>query len=267
MGAIVIPIPVSVGEKTYREVKIKRTIASVIADTHQILEKGDTYKAIQKFVSGCLESIDDVTDKLSIYNIVSYMPYKSAFYLATRILMLDEKDDGVEGMYICPRCQNKKICEFNEDPSLDTRDYLKDLPIRNMEGDINGFEINLSHPIEIKDVDGNAQIIDTLFMEYPTLNHCSMAFNKVGGKDDIRLQLAIYVQALQQVNGDDVDKQFKNSYGMYIFEQMERDDIRKLGVEIDKYGMSTAVKKICNKCGKEFTVNLNTANFFVSALQ
>jgi hypothetical protein len=264
MGAIRLPIPIF-SEKIFEEVTIRRLVAGVLADTHRIVEKGDIYKAIQTFVAGGIESIGDITDRPSINSLVGKMPFKSAYYLATKIIFLDEKDDGVEGYYPCPRCNEPKICEAGED--RDTRDFISDLKINYMEGKDNLFTVELDNPVEIKDESGGEEGILKLALHYPTLNDCSAAFNRAGDKDKGRLQFQIYVQALEQVNDNEVDRKYKNSLGMFIFEKMDRKDIRKISDKCEEFGMKTEATKICNKCQKEFVVEINTANFFGSALR
>jgi hypothetical protein len=222
---------------------------------------------LQTFISGCVEKIGDVTDKLAINTLVGQMSYRSAHYLAIKIIFQDEKDDGVEGYYKCPRCQEPKICEANDNPDLDTRDYLSDLKIVFLEDADREFEIELDTPVEIKDESNGVDGIFKLKFRYPTLNDCSMAFNKVGEKDTVRLQFQVYIQALTGVNDGEVDNKFKNNYGMYVFEKMERKDIARISDACEKYGLVIEVMKICNKCQKEFKVHLNTSNFFGFALQ
>lgn len=265
MGEMKLPIPAKFNGKTYSEVSTRKMKTSVIADTNKVVGKGDNYRAIQTLVAGGLERIGDITDRQTIQNAVGYFPYKSAFLLAVNLIMVDEKDDGVEGMYECPRCGQKKICEYNEDEQLDSRDFIHNLKIKYLE-DSSTIKYELVNPISIKDEDGRSEDIINIEMDYPILNHCSQAFNKVGSKDEIRLQLAIYVEALIKVNDTEIDKKFKSSFGMIIFENMERNDIQNLTALTEKYGLNQKVRKICNKCGKEWDVSLNTANFFGSAL-
>lgn len=261
-----IPIPVIDGEKKRQNVVIRKVQTSVIADSNKIMQKGDIYKALQTFIAGGIEDFDGCTDRAEIYALVGKTPYKSAWFLATRIIMQDEKDDGIEGMYPCPRCGTEKVCEYNEDPDLDTSDYISDMKVEYADDNVkNVFE--LSSPVVIKNEDDAEAEVRKVEIDFPTLNHCSQAFNRVGDKDEIRLQLAIFVQALRKINDEDVDSKFKNAFGMTVLERMNRTDIRDLAKMIDRFGMNTRVKKSCNKCGKQFEVNLNTANFFGFALR
>ena len=268
MGVIRLPIPILTEGNRIRDVETKsKVVTSVIADTTKVMEKGDNYRGIQTFIAGGLEKIGSVSDKQGIYALVGKMAYKSAWLVAVKLLMQDEKDDGVEGLYICPRCQEKKVCEFNEDKELDTRDYLSDLVVRYMEdGDPSTVVHKLESPVSLIDEDKNEQIIEKLELDFPTLNHCSKAFGKYGDRDEIRLQLAVFVQALRKVNDDEVDDKFKTMFGMYIFEHMDKNDTREITKKTEIYGLDTRVQKSCNKCGKKFEVNLSTANFFVGAL-
>jgi hypothetical protein len=43
-------------------------------------------------------------------------------------------------------------------------------------------------------------------------------------------------------------------------------NLGKIYSEIDKYGISRKVEKHCPECGKVWQADLNTSNFFVSAL-
>jgi hypothetical protein len=267
MGVIKIPIPIMHNGKMVDEVVMKPLLAGIIADTSKIMEKGDGYKGIQTLVSGGIEKIGETTSRQDIYEIVGKLPYQSAFYLAVKIVMQDEKDDGVEGFYPCPRCNEPKICEFNENPDIDSRDHLSDLEIKVMEDVVTSFKISLNNPIEIKDIDNNDMPILTLEFGFPTLNDCSMAFNKVGEKDKVRLQLQAYIQALKKINDIEVDNRWKNRYGMKMFEEMDRNDIKQISDKTTEFGLQTKMNKICNKCGKEFVIEVNTANFFVSALR
>ena len=267
MGTIVLPIPIFLNEKEYREIEIRNVNAGIIADANRFIQKGDSYRGIQTFIAGCTERIGDITDKQAIFSMIGFMPFKSASWVSIQIIFLDEKDDGVEGMYPCPRCGEKKICEFNEDENLDTRDYLKDLPLKVMKDKKSTFEIELKKSIFIKDQDQGSEEVKSLEIYYPTLNHCSMALNKIGDKDHVRLQLQIYIQALKSVNDQEIDNRYKNNFGSFIFESIGSEDIKQIGDLVDQFGLETGIKKVCTACGKEWVVNINTSNFFVSALR
>ena len=266
MGAIKLPIPIFSNGKEYREVSLKPLQAGVIADTNRVVEKGDTYKAMQTFIAGCVESIGDITDKVAITALIGQMSYQSAHFVAVKIVFHDEKDDGVEGYYKCPRCGEPKVCEYNENPDLDTRDFLSDLPVKFL-GEGKDFSVELDNPIEIKNADEGMDIVMKLRARYPTLNDCSMAFSRVGEKDKVRLQFQIYIQSLVAVNDIEVDNKYRNNFGMFVFDHMDRKDIKKFADACEEYGIKTEIAKVCNKCQKDFKVQVNTSNFFVSSLQ
>lgn len=267
MGVIELPIPVRLNGKTYKGAELKgRLIASILADTYKVVEQGEIYKAIQVFLSGAIDNIDGEKDPQAVKQIVGAMSFKSAFYLSVQALLQGEADDGVEGMYECPRCHTKKICAYHKDPDLDTRDFIGDLEVK-MAGEKEEVDFTLKYPVEIRDNDGNGELIEKLKFRFPSLNDCDMASGKTGRSDKVRLQFAIYVQALLEVNGNKVDRKYKTSFGRTIFERMDHEDLTELGAQMDEFGLVTTIKKICSKCDKEFEVEVNTANFFVSALR
>ena len=261
---IQLPVPIFFEGKTYRSVELKSHIqTSILADTNRIMEKGNQYDALRVFIAGGIEKIEDVSDRQTILSLCGHMPYKSAWIVTIKILMQDEKDDGVEGMYPCPRCGEKKICSANDDPDLDSQDYISDMKIINMPDDeSNIVKYKFSTPIVISDADNHDEKIEEIEIQYPTLNNCIQAFNKIGDEDSIRLQLNIYVNALKKINGNEATRDIKSNYGMFIFEKTDRNDLRALGSILEKYGMITKVEKVCNKCKKKWFVEVNTSNFF-----
>lgn len=263
MSSIRLPIPINNG-KVYEEIDIKEIIAGVVADTNKEVDNGNPYRALQVMIAGCTEKLGEVTEKANIKNIVGTMPYKTAEYVSIKILTMDEKDDGIEGVYNCPRCNAQIICEKTEDN--DTLDYLNDIEIKELKEN-NPIEITLSDPIEIPVKDENMSIVESMQLIHPTLNGCSNAVAKVGEKDNIRLQLAIFNESIVKVNGIEIDNKWKNRYGMYVFEHMKKKDMRNISNKLSEYGMSSEVNKHCIKCGKDYKATINTANFFVSALQ
>ena len=263
MGAIKFPIPINNG-KVYDEIEIKEIITGVIADANREMEKGDPYKAIQMMISGCTEKIGDKTDKASIKEVIGHMPYKTAEYIAIKILLLGEVDDGIEGVYYCPRCDMQIICEKTEDS--DTLDYLEDQEIKCIDENT-PIEHELSSPVELPAENEENNYIESLTIKYPTLNNCSNAIKKYGDRDKVRLQLAILNDALVKINGKEIDYKWKNRYGMYLFERLKNNDIRKINEKISGYGIDSEVEKTCRGCGKKFKTPINTANFFASALR
>jgi hypothetical protein len=260
MSTLKMPIPISYNGSLLVDVNIKSYTAGVIADCKKSLDAQGPYAGYQTFLSGCIESIGEVISKQEIRNIINNMSYKTAEYLMLEIIALDG-EDGIEGMYICPRCNNEIICEH------DTEDHIKDLEIKTTE--CVNFEIKLLNGITIENKmpEDSIEYVQSLTFRYPTLKDCLNAYIKYGKKEQSRLQLGICLEGLNSVNGIDIDLKFKNRYGMQIIENLVSKDLKFLIEKINEFGVITDKIKTCNKCGKEFKVNLNTSNFFVSALQ
>ncbi len=279
-----LPIPIfsSSGEKGkyYNEIEITRPKPSVIADTKKIADTGDYYTAVHTLNSGSITRImgthDDVSDKKAIRKLHKKMAYKSMEFVSLNVLLSIDDDDGVEGVYPCPLCKRKVIAKYvageddDEEPQLDTRDHIHDLSIRYMEDMEESFEIELTEPVTIINA-ATKEVVESISkMEifWPTVKHCISAYAKYGNSDDIRLQFAIYAEALRSINGTYVDDKWRRMFGVYLFENIPhvKKDFGKISKENNRYGLDPRIKKFCPDCG-EFTANINTSNFFVSALR
>ncbi len=270
MGEIQLPIPMSYQGKSIGEISISPLTGSVIADTKKIMDEGMAYEAMRIMVAGCTESIGEATDRPQIREILRRMTYKSAEYVLIKILTLEQNDNKIEGSYPCPHpaCGGKVLCQFNEDESLDTSDDISDLEVVRAGENESSFDYDLLDPVTIETGDGEEPInVSSVAINFPTLNDCSMALRKRGQNDHVRLQMGIYQEALTKVGGHEVDTKWKNRYGLRMFEKMKGPDLRALSKEVDKYGLKTELEKHCLKCGTMFHVELDTANFFASALR
>ena len=261
---IKLPIPLTFKGQDYHEVEVGEVTAGLLADTQKVLETGDTYKALACFCSGIITQIDDETDRATIRLMVNFMAYKTLEYVVVKGLLKNDKDDGVEGFYECPRCGNPKVCEYNAEEELDTRDHINELEVITTEK--TRINYTLKVPVEIKSGEEIVETVNSLELAFPTMNNCSSALNKVGLKDPVRMQLAVLVEALTKVNGQEVEKSWRSNYGSYVFDRLNKTDIIEINKEANAYGYNPVVKKQCLKCRKEYEVTLNTSNFFVSAL-
>lgn len=264
MKIIKLPIPVIYNDKSITEIEIKPALTGIMADTRKEIQNGNAYRALQIFLTGCIENIDTITDKTEIRIITENMPYKSADYAILQIVCLGNDRNNIEGIYKCPRCDNEMICEYDE--VNDTSDYIEDLGIKYLEEN-KTFNVSVSNIDISKFKDESIEFVNNLEFQHPTLNHCIKALNKYSNRDNLRLQLAIYLEALVSINNIPIEAKQKNRYGMYIFEKMIKKELQEIEKKVNEYGVDTEVEKICNKCGKEFSAVLNTSNFFVSALQ
>jgi len=268
---IKLPIPIYFNNEVFSDsIEIKKPNAGCIADTKKIADTGDQYGAIAFFIASCIEGIitknDLVTDKGIIKNAVRNMSYRSAEYVFTQIMLLRHSDDGVEGVYYCPRCKTQIVCEARKENGEivhDTRDFIKQLQTTFADGLVN-ISYSFVEPIEIKATDGRVlETIESFVMRHPTLADAITATKKVDKNDELRQQFQIYVESLVEINGQDVDNKWKNNYGLLMFERADIDtDIVEISREVNKYGMDKRVEKHCPKCEKVWRQIINTSNFF-----
>ena len=261
---IKLPIPIRYNQKKLYNVTLKKPTAGVLSETNKAVESGNRYKALQVFIAGCIESIEDIKDRLEIRSAVGGLTYKAAEYVIAQVSCIrNNGDDGIEGYYKCQRCGEPKVCELT--PEGDTRDHYNALPLK--ETDEVFFSVDLDAPVSVHAVEGEpGGTVNSLSMTYPTLNDCSAAYSKAGDKESVRFQLAVYNEALSAINGEEIDAKYRNRFGLTLFDRLEIDDLKKIFFAIDGAGVSTRVKKVC-KCGKEFEVVLNPLDFFDSSLR
>ena len=271
-----LPIPIITNSGgVFNEIEIIKPKSSVIADTRKVLnDTNEVFHSIRTFLSGCIESISNdekvISDKENIRNMVNFMPYRSAEVCLYKILVLYDPDkDAIEGVYSCPRCGTKLITEYIESEDIDTRDFISQLEIKYMD-EYEDIEIELSDPVNIKDKgrDEILESIQSMKFKHPTIANCIVAEKMYGSTDSIRMQFAMYVESLKEINGIEIDKKYRNTYGMFIFNNVKecKKDLGELNRKVSEYGIDPNLTKICKSCGKEFKVPINMSNFFVSAL-
>lgn len=272
MKIVKLPIPIKYGEDVFDEVEIAEATSGVIADVAKIANTtGDYFTAVFTFIKGCILSLVSgekiVNDKQQISAIVRNMPFRSAEYALIQALILGNKDSGVEGVYECPRCKRQFIAQKVEESGeviSDTLDYLDTFDVSYMDHLDYEYDIELSAPVEIKEIDP----IQTLRFRYQTIGDCMNAYKKKGMTDRIRLQFSIYMECLLAVNGVQVDVKWKNKYAEYMFNHLKsaKLDLNAIAEKELAYGMKKTVVRTCAACGKEWECPVDTANFFVSAL-
>jgi len=266
-----LPIPIFKDDSTYKEIEFKKPTPGVLADTQKVAQSGDSFSAIIKFLQGCIVRIDDISDRVSISSLVRNIPYKTSEYCNIKIMTSLDEDDGIEGIYGCPRCKHSTIAEKKSDIQtgeliFDNRDHISDLVVTYYEGDENKIYHEFKEPFEIKNA-SNGEVIQEIYnisMRFPTMDDCIKASQKQGKNDDMRFQFAVYLEALTHVNEQSVDSRFKNMFGMKLFEIIPdvKNDLWGIKEKVDKYGISRRIKKVCPSCGKEWMALVNTSGFF-----
>ena len=272
-------IPFTFNGKVYDSCGIDKPKASVIADTKKnIDETGDAFSAMRILLNGCISAFNStdgnvVSDKIAIKSLVPKLPLKTAEHLTMSMVVKHyADDDGIEGVYPCPRCGVQNIAEIVETDgmTIDTRDHISALGVTYC--DFPDLEITqeFTTPVLIENAATKDVLYDiqSIVLKIPTLENAISAYAKIGSRDMVRLQFAMYVEALYKVNGESVDSKFKNSFGMALFNNVEdpRKDLGELADQINKYGVDKRVDKTCKKCGKVWRAAVNTSNFFVSGV-
>ena len=265
-----LPIPIFNGDVSHPEIEIDRPSAGLIADVKKASET-DRYNAIAMFIAGSTKSIGEIVDRGQIKMLCRKMPFRSAEYAVVQIMLLLDSDDGVEGVYDCPRCHHRIISEKVEEGEeiiSDTRDHIRDLPVTYTVEQI--IHIALSEYVEVVNAStkNTVAIMQEFDIEHPTMEHCMKAFRSYGTTDEMRLQIGIYVEAVKSVDGEAATASWRNLYGMPLFLQIKNPkDFNAIKNKIEEPGMARRVKKVCPSCGKTWNPVVNTSNFFAFGVE
>lgn len=256
---------------------LKEMSTAGIADTKKLIKKGQVNQAIHNWISEGIASFisadgEIITEKAEIRKISYDMPIRTAEMLAAYICIELGIEDAIEGYYECPRCHKPIISELSNDD--DTRDHIGDLKHIFMEVFTDRVTLKLSSKVQLK---GKSTVtkqesvydVEEVTILHPTLKHSISASGKYGvdNDDDIRRQCAIYTEALIQINGEDISAADKVLSGMKIFTSLNKTDMRRLGIEVSKYGLGNTISKTCTKCHKTWECSIDTSNFFASAVE
>lgn len=274
-----LPIPVEINNVLYVDAEVQAPTLDCLTETRKIAEDGRFFQSMRVFSNGCIKSVTTdsgqiIEDQIALKSVITKTPYKTIEHLAIRSLMVhNDDDDGVEGYYPCPRCGKESISEYRNDDGviIDTRDHISSLSVGYFDpyNDNREITVVLTEPVIIKDRGNNDVFLEIkdFTVEIPTLEQCIVAESKVGNSDPIKLQLAIYVEAMKKVNGEKIDNKFKNEFGLFFLGKIRtaKTDFGKLAESINKYGLNRTVEKTCVKCGKVWRPTINTSNFFGSA--
>lgn len=262
-------IPISFNNKVYTEAEIRKPRGGVIADTQEALDREGSFQAMLEFVSGSIKSFTDESgniEEANIKKICLEMPYLTCEDLAIKIMASVNGDDKIEGIYSCPLCHKEVFCQVSN--GEDTRDKMSDLEVSYLDPYVNNIHVELSEPILIQSKAGETvQEIHSIDLRWPTISDCIAASKKFTEKEAVRLQYSIYVSAIIRVNDGDIQPTWKNTWGMFVFNKMETEDIQKISNELKKYGMKKTIRRRCMGCGKEWDSVISTDSFFVLGLR
>ena len=164
-----LPIPIFRNDKIYEEIEFDRPKLGTIADVKKIADTGDTYAAICEFITRCTMAIhgvdgSDVTDKVAIKTLIRHLPYRSAEYISMEIMLLYDPNDGIEGVYKCPRCGNKIVSQLVEkdgEVEIDTRDFISNLKLSVMRDYVKTWKCEFAEVVSVKAVGSAMESADT----------------------------------------------------------------------------------------------------------
>lgn len=270
-----LPILLKLKENIYTEVELKKPSGEVLANTQEALQK-NAFVAMTKFVSGCVIKIisenNEITDNIQIMGALNKMSNKNLEFLSKEIMVWYYNGaDKIEGVYYCPRCNNKSIAERTKTEDgieIDTRDSLGDLEINYMKEPSNlEFEILFEEPLIVGKGE-TEDFVTSIHMRFPAMEDYIKAHASIPENKSVIFQYAVYARAITKVNGNAVNDFYTT--GVKMFKAMReglKETMDKIAECINKYGMDNRVEKYCNNCGKVWRPYVNTLNFFDFALQ
>ena len=254
-------VPMSYRGNVYTGCDLKNIRGGVLSDTEKA---SGNMMGMVKFLSGCIDTVygDETLSQDNIEDFVRHMPYCNVEYLTMKaFLMRPDSDGAIEFITTCPRCKEKYIYEYiNED--LDHRIKFDDLDI-NCYDEEPVISIELIEPIEIKTKKGEVvDTVNTISLRMPDMNACVSA-EAMYGSNVVDMQYSIYVNSVTSINGSELNKSFKSTWGMFIFRRMYEGDIRQISDQINYYGVQKRMERTCGNCGKVYTFPLDISGFFV----
>jgi len=251
--------------KVWEQFEAGRSTGGVLADAQREAQQERLYGAMYAYVAGTVKALAAADGTVEegrnrIREVCRQMPWVSAEQVALRTLLASGGHDSVEGIYACPRCGREVVSEGEE------ADRISELTIA--EGALDEtMPLKLAYPIEVKDNKGETVVsAASITFRRPSLSDCMAANVFFGLNDEVRLAYRINVESIEAVNGAAVDKKFRNTWGMYLFDRMDGDDLQTLAEWQASAGFQTRVMKRCRKCGKTWEVQLSTMGFFASGL-
>lgn len=267
-------IPIWDGKGYWTDAEVRAPTPGVLADTEEAF-KASLFRAVLVFVSGVVAGLSgedrSETARDAIRHLCKRMPYLTAEPLAIYSLLENDTDDGIEGIYTCPRCGTEKECLLRGEgeDAEDTRDHVRALPLRTMQETARDFLVELKEPVQVApaSMGGKDPVTATSFtMRYPTLADCIVAEERVGMKaGNLRHQIETYSQALLSLNGEPVSAGMGPAWGTVLFSR-SREAMIAVAERLKPWGIDPRVRKVCGHCGKSWEESVSTSNFFASAL-
>lgn len=263
-----LPLPFTWAGTTWSEAELGKIKGGTVANAARAAKDGDYFGGVFELLAGLVTSLGDGNgktegDRAQLRNVLREMPSVDAEFLSTQALCMRKGQNAIEGIYFCPfpGCDGKIVC----DEDHENADQISDLEIVSGEPD-ERVVVDLQDPVTIK----NAKTQEVLFqvvsltLVQPTVRHYMAAFQRVGMADELRYQYEAYKPAIEKVNAESVDQQWRNQWGTYLLENMTDDDLSAIGLKIRSRGLQLRVQKTCPKCGKSWMAEVSAMGFFAS---
>ncbi len=255
-------IPFEKSDKTYTDFDVKKPRSGDIADVQEAFTDQTEFHGILKLLSAGISQLEDsdggiVADKQEIESICRYMPYQTAEQVALQIMILLNGTDNIETETICPRCGKSSY--------TDNAISMSELKTTVMDG-VATITLDVD-PVFIKAKNGEVlKEVNIFSMRYPNINDCISASMKIPPNKSARRQYEIYANAILTVNDEEVDMQWKKTWGRYILEKMEFEVLSEIGQKMQEYGIQKTIDMVCSSCGREWKAPISTTDFFESGL-
>ena len=267
-----IPVPFPTKGRIVTDAQLTRPTSRDLANVQKATKSGNPYSAIIILISAGVSSYQladgsEITGRAEVADASRDMPFQDANVVSMQVFLNLGADKMVDGYFQCPRCQN--VLEDDEP------DDISELPVVEYIREDGSKEFSprpifsLSYPIEFRSAKDQEVVeeVRSIRLHYPTLTECAAACRKTGMEDEASLQLAIYAEATEEVNGSPIDDKYRGEWLGQAFDRLDPQDLRGIGKALNEYGMKAILNKRCPKCGKVFEAGVNTADFFSSALR
>lgn len=261
-----LPYPFQSGARTISSVEMKNPTAGVLADARKAAENGDVYMALLAYVAGSVMSLSDaeggtIEGKDNVKSALRALPWGLAEWLSFQSMLKLGVPEEVDMEFICPRC---KASFYRDEDQV----RISELPIAKAQEPPIVF-VEMKDPVVFKDAktDEPIETVSSLTFRLPTIGDCIRAAGKAGQQDDTRLQFAVWVEAVTEVNRIEIDQKWRGVWGMQTFERMAIADMRAVAQGIGDWSIDNTVEASCRKCGKQYRAEVPTGSFFASALQ
>jgi hypothetical protein len=237
------------------EFEIKEATTATIADAQKHKQ---AYAAIKDFLHGVLASLNGNAEDTFLKNALLVIPFESAFTAAIYGMAATRGDDAVVGEYKCPHCGTIRRYE-SIDGDDDIIDRLARLPINaaplTFDFDLDGVDIvDKLHQTVL-------ETIHAVTLTAPTLESFIRGERRYPD-NSILVQNYAYTQALVAVNGQAVDKPWRDKYGEVLFNKLKIKQANEITKRLASFSPFVDIERVCLHCARRWRTALDFTNFF-----